>query len=108
MQKSRVRWRQVIWSASSPKARSWTGEVGPFKNGVTRILESTPVPVIPLALRGLWQSFFSRKDGPAMTHYERFKPFRAVRLLVGTALPPTEAQPEKLRELTLAMRGKAR
>ncbi|MBP9712275.1 MAG: MFS transporter [Sterolibacterium sp.] len=89
-------------------AITWTGEVGPFKNGVTRILESTPVPVIPLALRGLWQSFFSRKDGPAMTHYERFKPFRAVRLLVGTALPPTEAQPEKLRELTLAMRGKAR
>jgi 1-acyl-sn-glycerol-3-phosphate acyltransferase len=27
----------------------------------------TPVPVIPMALQGLWGSFFSRKDGPAMS-----------------------------------------
>lgn len=89
-------------------AITWTGELGAFKGGTARILEATPVPVIPMALRGLWQSFFSRKDGPAMTHYERFKPFRAVRLVVGAPLAHQDATPDKLHELTLAMRGKAR
>ncbi len=36
------------------------GEIGEFKAGVERVLEENPVPVIPLALRGLWGSFFSR------------------------------------------------
>jgi 1-acyl-sn-glycerol-3-phosphate acyltransferase len=36
------------------------GEINEFKGGLTRILEETPVPVIPLALQGLWGSFFSR------------------------------------------------
>lgn len=36
------------------------GEINEFKGGVSRILEETPVPVIPLALQGLWGSFFSR------------------------------------------------
>ena len=38
-----------------------------FKPGVTRILERDPVPVMPLALRGLWGSFFSRAHGNAMS-----------------------------------------
>lgn len=36
------------------------GQIDEFKAGVTRILERTPVPVIPMALQGLWGSFFSR------------------------------------------------
>ena len=36
------------------------GEIGEFKAGVERVLEENPVPVIPLALQGLWGSFFSR------------------------------------------------
>jgi len=43
-----------------------TGQMNEFRPGVERILASTPVPVIPMALRGLWGSFFSRKGGPAM------------------------------------------
>ncbi len=89
-------------------AITWSGELGPFKGGVARILETSPVPVVPMALRGLWQSFFSRKDGPAMTRYERFRPFRAVRLVVGQPLAPQQATADALRELTLTMRGKAR
>ncbi len=34
------------------------GEIGPFKNGVDRIIRRNPAPVIPMALRGLWGSFF--------------------------------------------------
>ncbi|HEY4298052.1 MAG TPA: MFS transporter, partial [Paraburkholderia sp.] len=37
-----------------------TGEMNPFRHGVTEIVTRTPVPVIPMALRGLWGSVFSR------------------------------------------------
>ena len=43
------------------------GVMNPFKAGVERIIERNPVMVIPLALHGLWGSFFSHKDKPALT-----------------------------------------
>src|SRR5205823_4759095 len=44
-----------------------TGELNAFRPGLQRILEQAPVPVIPMALRGLWGSFFSRSpQGKAM------------------------------------------
>ena len=36
------------------------GKMNKFRPGVERILEATPVPVIPMALNGLWGSAFSR------------------------------------------------
>ncbi len=48
-----------------------TGEMNKFLPGVERMLARDAVPVIPLALNGLWGSYFSRRDGPAMS-----KPFR--------------------------------
>lgn len=38
------------------------GAIAPFKNGVERILERRPVPVVPMALRGMWASMWSRRD----------------------------------------------
>ncbi|MFC0679837.1 MFS transporter [Lysobacter korlensis] len=38
------------------------GAIAPFKGGVERILERRPVPVIPMALRGMWASMWSRRD----------------------------------------------
>ncbi len=38
------------------------GEMNSFKPGVLKMLEGTSVPVIPMALSGLWGSLFSRKD----------------------------------------------
>jgi len=43
-----------------------TGEMNPFKSGIERILRESPVPVIPVAVFGLWGSMFSRKGGAAM------------------------------------------
>ena len=82
-----------------------TGEIMPFKSGVSRILEHTPVPVLPMALRGLWHSFFSRKDGPAMTRFERFKPLRSIGLRVGAPMPPATVTPETLKATIAALRG---
>lgn len=39
------------------------GEIAPFKSGVERILERRPVPVVPMALRNMWSSMWSRRDG---------------------------------------------
>jgi 1-acyl-sn-glycerol-3-phosphate acyltransferase len=43
------------------------GELATFKAGIERILKESPVPVIPMALGGLWGSFFSHKNGHALT-----------------------------------------
>src|SRR6185503_8876441 len=82
-----------------------TGELYPFRPGIKRILDASPVPVVPMALRGLWGSFFSRKDGAAMSKPWRFIPFRKIGLAVGAALPAAAATPEALQASVLAMRG---
>ena len=61
-----------------------TGELNEFKGGVELILRDTPVPVIPLALRGLWGSFFSRD--PARRPFRRI--WSRVTLLAGEPLAP--------------------
>jgi len=38
------------------------GSIQNFRPGVDRILARRPVPVVPLALRGMWGSIFSRRD----------------------------------------------
>ena len=48
-----------------------SGEIEDFRPGIERILERDPVPVVPIAINGLWGSFFSRKGGSAMR-----RPFR--------------------------------
>jgi len=82
-----------------------TGEFYPFRPGTARILEATPVPVIPMALRGLWGSFFSRKGGAAMSKPWRFVPFRKIGLSVGETVPAAAATPELLQARVLALRG---
>lgn len=85
-----------------------TGEILPFRPGIQRILEATPVPVVPMALRGLWGSFFSRKGGPAMS-----RPFRrGVLSKIGLAVaPPVAAEfatPEALQVQVGELRGEWR
>ncbi len=38
------------------------GEIAPFKSGVEKILKRRPVPVVPMALCGMWSSMWSRRD----------------------------------------------
>jgi hypothetical protein len=82
-----------------------SGEIIPFRPGLKRILEETPVPVVPVALRGLWGSFFSRQGGAAMTRPWRTRPFRKIGLVVGEAVAAAAATPELLQERVLALRG---
>jgi 1-acyl-sn-glycerol-3-phosphate acyltransferase len=71
------------------------GAMNAFRPGIERIIAETPVPVVPLALDGLWGSIFSRKDGPAMQKMPRR--FRApLRLSIAEAIPPEEASAQRL------------
>ena len=82
-----------------------TGELYPFRKGITRIVERTPVPVVPMALKGLWGSFFSRKDGPAMTRPFRRGLLSKVSLAIAPAIAPAAATPETLQERVATLRG---
>jgi 1-acyl-sn-glycerol-3-phosphate acyltransferase/predicted MFS family arabinose efflux permease len=74
------------------------GALGEFKGGVMKLLESNPVPVVPLALQNLWGSFFSRKDGAAMSKPFRRGWFSRVGLVAGDAVPPAGVTPAALRD----------
>ena len=74
------------------------GQLGEFKAGVMKLLESNPVPVVPLALQNLWGSFFSRAGGNAMSQPFRRGLFNRVNLVAGTALAPSQVSPAGLRE----------
>jgi 1-acyl-sn-glycerol-3-phosphate acyltransferase len=80
------------------------GEMYPFKNGIQHIIERSPVPVIPVALQGLWGSFSSRKGGPAFTKFPRR--FRSrVAVSVGQPVAPSDATPEALEAIVRELRG---
>jgi 1-acyl-sn-glycerol-3-phosphate acyltransferase len=74
------------------------GELGEFKGGVMKLLESNPVPVVPLALQNLWGSYFSRVDGAAMKKPFRRGLFSRVGLVAGDAITPAAVTPGALRE----------
>jgi 1-acyl-sn-glycerol-3-phosphate acyltransferase len=82
-----------------------SGEMNEFRGGVKRIVEETPVPVIPMALRGLWGSTFSRMGGPAMTRPFRRGLFSRIALVVAPPWPPEAVSPEALQAEVLALRG---
>ncbi|MCK9259512.1 MAG: MFS transporter [Azoarcus sp.] len=84
------------------------GELYPFRPGIRRIVERSPVPVVPMALRGLWGSSFSRKDGPAMSRPLRRGILSRVELAVGTPVPPAQVSPEYLQQQVNTLRGELR
>ncbi|MBT0962793.1 MFS transporter [Denitromonas iodatirespirans] len=85
-----------------------TGEMKPFRPGIKRIVERTPVPVVPMALRGLWGSTFSRKDGPAMRRPFRRGLFNRIALVAGTPVAPAELRVDALQDTVAALRGDQR
>jgi 1-acyl-sn-glycerol-3-phosphate acyltransferase len=79
------------------------GEMNEFRNGVSGILERNPVLVIPMALRGLWGSFFSRD--PHKGFFRRF--WSRVCLVAGEPVAPSEASVALLQCRVAQLRGEA-
>jgi 1-acyl-sn-glycerol-3-phosphate acyltransferase len=83
------------------------GSIQRFRPGVERIVAARPVPVVPLALRGLWGSIFSRRDsGPGRLRLPR-RFWSRIELVAAPALPPAEATAAALEEKVRALRGDA-
>ncbi len=83
------------------------GEMAPFRPGIRQMVEATPVPVVPLALSGLWGSFFSRSyEGKAMRRWRGV--FSRIALTAGPPIAPGDVTVDGLRERVLALRGARR
>ncbi|MGY0799637.1 MFS transporter [Lysobacter sp. A286] len=83
------------------------GEIAAFKSGVEKILERRQVPVIPMALRGMWTSMWSRRE----TRLGRMRVprrFRAqVEVVVGSPLEGAHVDAGVLEAKVRALRGDA-
>ncbi|MCP1515496.1 MULTISPECIES: MFS transporter [Pseudomonas] len=80
------------------------GEMNEFRGGVTRILEETAVPVIPMALQGLWGSFFSRDPNKGFLR----RIWSRVVLVAGAPVAVEAATPAQLQEAVAGLRGTVR
>ncbi|WP_042303965.1 MFS transporter [Paraburkholderia kururiensis] len=85
-----------------------TGEINAFRHGVMEVIERMPVPVIPMALRGLWGSVFSRDESAHLPRPLRRGAVSRLTLVVGEPLEPASVTPEGLEEIVTALRGARR
>lgn len=83
------------------------GEMNAFKPGLSRILQRDPVPVVPLALRGLWGSFFSRAYGSAMSRLLPRGMLSRIELVAGEAVA-ADTTLDQMQERVLQLRGARR
>ncbi len=81
-----------------------TGDLQSFRPGIERIVRNNPVPVIPMALRGLWGTFFSRKGGQAMSSFPTHL-WSRIALTVGAPVVPETVSAADLERSVLALRG---
>jgi len=82
------------------------GQMNRFRPGVEKIVRRTPVPVVPMALVGMWGSFFSRAGGAAMR-----RPFRRlwskIQLVIDAPVPAEEVTADALALRVAALGGLA-
>lgn len=80
------------------------GEMGGFLRGMDIILKRSPVPVIPMALRGLWGSLFSRHGGKAILKRPR-RCWSKIEVVAGEPVLPHLATSAIMREKVAQLRG---
>lgn len=70
--------------------------IQPFMKGLQLILKRDPVPVVPMALNGLWGSMYSRKNGAAFRSWR--PPKRQIWLTAESPVAPEDATLERLQD----------
>ena len=83
------------------------GDIDEFKAGIDKIIEKNPVPVVPMALKGLWGSFFSHKDSKALTGMPR-RFWSRVELVAGDLIEPSQVSAPSLQAEVEKLRGDAK
>ncbi len=72
------------------------GQLNPFRTGIEKIIQETPVPVVPMALNGLWKSLFSRNQAEKRNFPWLF--WKPISLSIGRAVPPQQVTAAHLQE----------
>lgn len=81
------------------------GEIAAFKSGLEKVLEKRPVPVVPMALKGMWTSMWSHRDG-RMRRMRVPRRFRAhVEVVAGEIIDGNGATAEQLEARVRELRG---
>jgi 1-acyl-sn-glycerol-3-phosphate acyltransferase len=84
---------------------TYTGNMGRFKFGVEWMLENDPVPVYPMAIKGLWGSIFSRKYIKSKYPFLPRSLRRKVKLIVGDPIPPEKAHINNLQKMVMRLKN---
>ena len=79
------------------------GEIAAFKNGLERILKTRPVPVVPMAIKGMWASLFSRRDSRLLRLPRRLR--ARIELEASSAIPGELATAAQLEQIVRRLRG---
>jgi len=83
------------------------GDIAPFKSGIERMLANRPVSVVPMALRGMWASMWSRRD-TRLGRMRAPRRFRAnVGVVAGAPVDGLGVSAEALEAQVRALRGDA-
>ena len=80
------------------------GEIQTFKVGIEKIIERRPVPVVPVAISGLWGSWFSRKQAGGLRRFPG-RLFARVDVRIGESVPANQVSAQGLEMLVRTLRG---
>ncbi len=80
------------------------GSLGEFRPGLLRILKEAPVPVVPIALSGLWGSTFSRRYR-GLSRYLPRRLWARIDVHIGAPVPAAEVSLTRLHETVATLRG---
>jgi len=81
------------------------GSIQNFRPGVDRILAKRPVPVVPLALRGMWGSIFSRRDSALRRARLPRRFWSRIELVGGAPVAAADANAASLEARVSQLRG---
>lgn len=86
---------------------STDGEIQRFRPGIEKIIDRRGVPVIPIALGGLWGSWFSRRTGGGLRRIPG-RLWARVSVRIGEAVLPADVTATRLELLVRTLRGNDR
>ncbi|MEH6544356.1 MAG: MFS transporter [Porticoccaceae bacterium] len=80
------------------------GEIDALRPGIMRMIERSPAPVVPMALRGLWGGFFSHSDsGPFKKPFRRI--WSKIDVVAAPSIAPEDLTMERLTDAIQSLRG---
>ncbi len=77
------------------------GEIDIFKSGIEKIISQTPVPVIPMAIQGLWSTSFTRNPNRKLLR----NIWARIGVLADTPIPPENISAQILYDKVKNLRG---